>query len=168
MYAHHFLSALNNELELYREYSIWMNHILNVYNTVINIDAAPREEPNLDIQKVAEYLEKHLGTSILNPFFECPEGDKKKEFENGESVFKYFCEHQEYQKGKTRSCTWTDLISHISKMSTDIFQKPAEAMKNSIRAAKPIDIFRPGMPDVLEMHMKDIVSTAVGAQHPIS
>ena len=123
---------------------------------MININDAPPEDPQIDTLKVAEYVGEHLLFSSLAPFFtrtQRPPG--KKLFEDGESVFEYFCKNETYAKGG--SCTWGDLMEHLVGLCHGVFEKPATAMRRSLRVARPVNIYGNGGVDHVQIRMDDTV-----------
>lgn len=156
VYAHSFLSKLNHELDLYRAFSLWLKNVLDEMSSVININDTPPEDPQVDTLKVAEYVGNHLLSSTLAPFFAKSERpQKKKLFEDGESIFKFFCSHDTYNKGG--SCSWGDLAEHLMGLCQGVFEKPATAMRRSLRIARPILLHKDGEVEHVQMHMVDMV-----------
>jgi len=156
VYAHSFLSKLNHELDLYRAFSLWLKNVLDEMSSVISINDTPPEDPQVDTLKVAEYVGNHLLSSTLAPFFARSERPpRKKLFEDGESIFKYFCSHGTYNKGG--SCSWGDLAEHLMGLCQGVFEKPATAMRRSLRIARPVLLHRGGEVEHVQMHMVDMV-----------
>ncbi|KAF8476183.1 anaphase-promoting complex, cyclosome, subunit 4-domain-containing protein [Kalaharituber pfeilii] len=156
IFAHSFLAELNHELELYRAFSSWLKNVLDEMSSVININDMPPEDPQIDTLKVAEYIRNHLLSSHLAPFFAKTERIQGNPlFENGESVFEHFCKNESYNKGG--SCSWADLAEHLMGLCVGVFEKPATAMRRSLRVARPVTLYDDGNVELVEMKMVDQV-----------
>ncbi|KAI5801561.1 anaphase-promoting complex, cyclosome, subunit 4-domain-containing protein [Peziza echinospora] len=154
IYAHSFITKLNHELDLFRCFSAWLKNVLDELSSVININDAPPEDPQIDTLKVAEYVGEHLLSSSLAPFFTRTQRlPGKKLFEDGEGVFEYFCKNETYAKGG--SCTWGDLMEHLVGLCHGVFEKPATAMRRSLRVARPVNIYGNGVMDHVQIRMDD-------------
>lgn len=128
-------------------------------SSVISINDAPPEDPQVDTLKVAEYVGNHLLSSALAPFFAKSErGQGKQLFETGESIFKFFCSHNTYNKGG--SCSWGDLAEHLTGLCQGVFEKPATAMRRSLRIARPILLYQHGDVEHVRLHMVDEVCSS--------
>ncbi|KAF8419687.1 anaphase-promoting complex, cyclosome, subunit 4-domain-containing protein [Tirmania nivea] len=160
VYAHSFVSKLNHELDLYRAFSLWLKNVLDEMSSVININDTPPEDPQVDTLKVAEYVGNHLLSSTLAPFFAKSERPQsKKLFEDGESIFKFFCSYDIYNKGG--SCSWGDLAEHLMGLCQGVFEKPATAMRRSLRIARPVLLHKNGEVEHVQIHMVDLANNPI-------
>ena len=121
-------------------------------SSVINISDAP-EDPQVDTLKVAEYVGNNLLSSKLAPFFAKPAPTRKKLFEDGENMFTYFCDCDTWSKDITYS--WWDLSEHLIDLCQGVFEKPATAMRRSLRLARPILLHDTGDIEHIRIHMLD-------------
>lgn len=158
VYAHLFLQKLNHELELFRAFSHWLKYVLDQLSSVININDTPPEDPQIDTLRVAEYVSTNLLFSSLVAFFAKPERPQgQKLFEDGESVSQYFYNNETYNK--EGSCSWGDLTDYLMGLCYAVFEKPATAMRRSLRVSRLITLFNGpgGSVDNLEITMLDEV-----------
>lgn len=153
-YAHSFLAKLNHELDSFRSFSLWLKNVLDEMSSVINISDAP-EDPQVDTLKVAEYVDSSLLSSKLAPFFVKPTSTRKKLFEDGENIFTYFCDYDTWSKEGAYS--WWDLSEHLIDLCQGVFEKPATAMRRSLRVARPILLLDTGEVEHVRIHMLDEV-----------
>ena len=151
-YAHSFLAKLNHELDLFRSFSLWLKNVLDEMSSVVNIGDAP-EDPQVDTLKVAEYVGNNLLSSKLAPFFVKPASIRKRLFEDGENIFTYFCDPDTWSKDITYS--WWDLSEHLIDICQGVFEKPATAMRRSLRVARPILLHDTGEAEHVRIHMLD-------------